>query len=102
MDNIEQLERRLWSAADQLRANAKLTSTEYYIPVLGLIFLRHAYNRFIVVEAEVEAGQPSLDYRFVRGRLSVAGQDDASEPPPYRHLQKLSGDYRPLQLLKGL
>ena len=38
-----QVEKRLWDAADQLRANSKLTSTEYSMPVLGLIFLRHAY-----------------------------------------------------------
>ena len=59
MENLEQLERRLWSAADQLRSNSKLTSTEYYMPVLGLIFLRHAYNRFLVVKKEVEANLPS-------------------------------------------
>ncbi len=59
MENIEQLERRLWEAADQLRANSKLTSTEYYMPVLGLIFLRHAYNRFLRVEAEVVKTLPS-------------------------------------------
>lgn len=49
----------MWSAADQLRSNSKLTSTEYYMPVLGLIFLRHAYNRFLVVKKEVEASLPS-------------------------------------------
>jgi type I restriction enzyme M protein len=59
MENIEQLERRLWEAADQLRANSKLTSTEYYMPVLGLIFLRHAYNRFLMVEKEVKTNLPS-------------------------------------------
>ena len=59
MENIEQIERRLWSAADQLRSNSKLTSTEYYMPVLGLIFLRHAYNRFLMVKKEVEANLPS-------------------------------------------
>src|SRR5215213_11188177 len=58
MDNIEQLEKRLWEAADQLRANSKLTSSEYYMPVLGLIFLRHAYNRFLAVEAKVKEGLP--------------------------------------------
>jgi len=50
MVNIEQLENRLWGAADQLRANSNLGSSEYFMPVLGLIFLRHAYNRFLVVE----------------------------------------------------
>lgn len=58
MENIEQLERRLWEAADQLRANSKLTSTEYYMPVLGLIFLRHAYTRFLSVKAEIVPNLP--------------------------------------------
>ena len=53
LENIEQLERRLWEAADQLRANSKLTSTEYYMPVLGLIFLRHAYTRFLWVKTDL-------------------------------------------------
>lgn len=37
---IEQLETDLWAAADNLRANSKLTSSEYCMPVLGVIFLR--------------------------------------------------------------
>jgi transposase len=44
--NVQQLENELWEAADQLRANSKLTAAEYAMPVLGLIFLRHADNRF--------------------------------------------------------
>lgn len=59
MENIESIEKRLWEAADDLRANSKLTSTEYYMPVLGLIFLRHAYNRFLKVEEEVKETLPS-------------------------------------------
>ncbi len=58
MENIEKLEGRLWEAADQLRANSKLTSTEYYMPVLGLIFLRHAHNRYLAVAAEISASMP--------------------------------------------
>ena len=42
LQNIEQLEDSLWAAADNLRANSKLTSSEYCMPVLGVIFLRHA------------------------------------------------------------
>ena len=42
---LRKLETELWRAADQLRANSKLTATEYSMPVLGLIFLRHAFNR---------------------------------------------------------
>jgi len=44
--NIQELEKRLWSAADQLRANTGLTSQEYSRPVLGLIFLRYAEYRY--------------------------------------------------------
>jgi len=59
MENIEHIEARLWEAADQLRANSKLTSTEYSVPVLGLIFLRYAYNRFLAVKDEIEATLPT-------------------------------------------
>ncbi len=44
--DIERLEATLWEAADNLRANSKLTSSEYCMPVLGIIFLRHASNRY--------------------------------------------------------
>ena len=44
--NTHQIEKELWEAADQLRANSKLTAAEYSMPVLGLIFLRHADNRY--------------------------------------------------------
>ena len=40
------LEKHLWSAADQFRANSGLKSQEYSAPVLGLIFLRFAEVRF--------------------------------------------------------
>lgn len=53
--NIQQLERKLWEAADQLRANSKLTASEYSMPVLGLIFLRHASNRFEAYLPEITA-----------------------------------------------
>jgi hypothetical protein len=44
--DIEKLEKDLWEAADNLRANSKLTSSDHFMPVLGVIFLRHAANRF--------------------------------------------------------
>ena len=44
------LEKRLWAAEDQLRANSSLTAQEYSRPVLGLIFLRYADHRFTAVE----------------------------------------------------
>lgn len=56
---MKQIESSLWEAADQLRANSKLNASEYSMPVLGLIFLRHATNRFEVVKAKIEADLPS-------------------------------------------
>lgn len=57
LQNIEQVESSLWEAADQLRANSKLTSSEYAMPVLGVIFLRHAANRYYAAKAAIEADQ---------------------------------------------
>ena len=45
-EQIKDLETQLWDAADNLRANSKLTAAEYKDPVLGLILLRFAQNRF--------------------------------------------------------
>jgi type I restriction enzyme M protein len=53
-NNIAELEKRLWEAADDLRANSKLKSSEYSIPVLGLIFLRYADHKFSVAEKKLE------------------------------------------------
>ena len=50
----ETLEKRLWAAADQFRANSGLTAQQYSAPVLGLIFLRFAEVRFIVRRATLE------------------------------------------------
>ena len=49
------LEQRLWSAADQFRANSGLTAAQYSAPVLGLIFLRFAEARFVVRRAALES-----------------------------------------------
>src|SRR2546425_3987134 len=50
----ETMEKRLWSAADQLRANSGLTSAQYSQPVLGLIFLRFAEVRFATQRKKLE------------------------------------------------
>jgi type I restriction enzyme M protein len=57
LGDIERIESDLWEAADQLRANSKLTSSEYCMPVLGVIFLRHAANRFEAATRQIEADQ---------------------------------------------
>jgi len=48
--NNNEVENRLWGAADELRANSKLKASEYGIPVLGLIFLRYADVKFAEAE----------------------------------------------------
>src|SRR5450759_4873909 len=55
--NIEKLEADLWEAADNLRANSKLTSSDYFMPVLGVIFLRHAANRFEAAHRQIAEEQ---------------------------------------------
>lgn len=52
-NNVE-LEKKLWDAADQLRANSGLRPAEYYLPVLGLIFLKYADYRFGVVDQKIK------------------------------------------------
>lgn len=59
MEQINSIEKRLWSSADTLRANSNFASNEYFMPVMGLIFLRHAYSRFLKVRDEIIPTLPS-------------------------------------------
>ena len=59
LEHIEAIERRLWRAADTLRANSEYASNEYFLPVMGLVFLRHAYSRYLTVREEIEPTLPS-------------------------------------------
>lgn len=59
LEHIESLEKRLWSAADTMRANSNYASNEYFLPVMGLIFLRHAYSRFLSVKDDIGASLPT-------------------------------------------
>ena len=57
LTGIEKFEADLWKVADNLRANSNLASNEYFMPILGLIFLRHATNRYYAALAEIEEEQ---------------------------------------------
>jgi len=59
MDDLSKFEADLWAAADNLRANSKLTSSDYFMPVLGIIFLRHAANRFDIATRQIQEDQAS-------------------------------------------
>ena len=59
-EQLKQLEKDLWAAADNLRANSDLKASEYSTPVLGLIFLKFADNKYRAHEAEIIAEYQKL------------------------------------------
>lgn len=65
MISIRKLESELWDSADLLRQGSKLTSNQYCMPVLGLIFLRYAFGRFKKVEAEILKDRPLRNGRVM-------------------------------------
>ena len=79
MINIRKLEAELWESADLLRAESKLTSNQYCMPVLGLIFLRYSYSRFKMVEAEILRDRPSRGGRV----MPVEASDFAAKSALY-------------------
>jgi len=74
LEHIEAIEKRLWSAADTLRANSNYASNEYFLPVMGLIFLRHAYSRFLGVKNTIETNLPQRG-----GKKRVLTKEDFSQ-----------------------
>ena len=63
MADIRKIEDELWEAADELRANSKLTSQQYCMPVLGLIFLRYAWGRFKRADAQIDEERSRIEGR---------------------------------------
>ncbi len=76
LQGLEKFESGLWKIADTLRANSNLASNEYFMPIMGLIFLRHATNRFYEAKAAIDADKaagkmpdrPLVDADFTRRR----------------------------------
>lgn len=85
MNDLSQIEKRLWEAADQLRANSSLRSFEYSVPVLGLIFLRYADFRFERAEREIEAAAPSSSRRRTVGSTDYQARGALFLPPEARY-----------------
>lgn len=95
MISIRKLESELWESADLLRSNSKLTSNQYCMPVLGLIFLRYAYSRYKMVEAEILKGRPSRGGRVMPVEASDFKAKSALYLPKeaqYDYLLNLSED----------
>ena len=82
MINIRKLEAELWDSADLLRAGSKLTSNQYCMPVLGLIFLRYAHGRFKLVEAEILKNRPVRNGRVLPVEASDFAEKSALYLPP--------------------
>lgn len=106
LEHIEAIEKRLWSAADTLRANSNYASNEYFLPVMGLIFLRHAYSRFLAVKDKIEAGLPKRG-----GKTRPLTKEDFSQKnaiflrpeAQFDHLVSLSGgDDRARALIEAM
>ena len=74
LEHIEAIEKRLWGAADTLRANSNYASNEYFLPVMGLVFLRHAYSRYLSVKDDIEAKLPSRS-----GKTRALTKEDFSQ-----------------------
>ena len=91
---LKLLEDDLWEAADQLRANSKLTASEYSMPVLDLIFLRHATTRFNALLSDIEKNIPARATGALReDRIKLGFQGKAAiylpETSRYDHLAAL-------------
>lgn len=99
MDNksIKKLEADLWESADLLRAGSKLTSQQYCMPVLGLLFLRYAYSRFKKVEKEILKDRPVRNGRVMPVEASDFAEKSALYLPKeaqYSYLVNLPEDIK--------
>lgn len=82
--NHNEVEKRLWEAADQLRANSQLNAAEYSVPVLGLIFLRYADFKFSQAEAELKTAPGAASRRRGVTKADYQARGVLSLPPEAR------------------
>ncbi len=93
--NIKALENDLWDAADELRAGSRLSSQEYCMPVLGLIYLRYAFSRFQFVDEEIRANLPSRGGRTMEPEAAdykAKGAIKLRDIARYDYLLSLKGE----------
>lgn len=83
LEHIEVIEKRLWNAADTLPANCNYASNEYFMPVMGLISLRHAYNRYFSVKKGIEGSLPKRGGRT----CGLTRKDFSQKSDIYRRLR---------------
>jgi type I restriction enzyme M protein len=86
---IQELQNRLWEAADQLRANSRLRLADFSWPVLGLIFLKHADHRFQLADADIRAASTSARRQPGPTDYQAMGMMYLPDEARYRHLLNL-------------
>ena len=92
--DIKDLEKELWDAADELRGNSKLTAAEYKDPLLGLVLLRFAQNRYEDAKIQVEKNLPfnprtGEKRKATKDDYAAAGAILLPEKAKYDHLANL-------------
>jgi len=88
--NGNDVEKRLWAAADQLWANTGLKPAEFSTPVLGLIFLRYAEKTFAEVEAKVGPVGSGGRRKVSKADYAAAGVIFLPPEARFSHLQSLT------------
>ena len=95
LTGIAKFEGDLWRVADNLRANSNLASNEYFMPILGLIFLRHATNRYYgsleAIEEDKAAGKMP-DRRLVEADFTQRRALMLPEPARFDLLLQMPND----------
>jgi type I restriction enzyme M protein len=86
--DIHDIENRLWASADELRANSGLKESEYSVPMLGLIFLKYADNRFAAAAAGL-AGQGTGRRQIGKADYHARGVMFLPEEARFGHLLNL-------------
>jgi len=103
-EQLKQLEQDLWRAADNLRANSDLKASEYSTPVLGIIFLRFADNKYRQYEAEIFAEYNKLQGKRTEKKLSDIAIEKCGFYLPdharYNHLLQLPEEEDIVKALK--
>lgn len=89
-EEIRQLEKELWDAADELRSNSKLTAAEYKDPLLGLVLLRFAQNRY--EDAKIEIAE-KLPVNPRTGEKRIANKTDFAAAGAILLPEKAKYDY---------
>ena len=91
------IESRLWGAADELRANSKLKSSEYSVPVLGLIFLRYADHKFTHVEEEFASQSKKRHKKIGKADYQAKGVMFLPDNARFKNLLELPEGENPQQ-----